>query len=253
MSMLTQQRHEQILKLLNEKGSVTVAELTELLDSSESTIRRDLLALDKLGKLNKVHGGATMTNQQFILTEPNLEDKLSQNLDAKQRIAKYAAAQVLAGDFVYLDAGSSTLLMIPYLEAPGATFVTNGLQHARELVRKGYKTYLLAGELKQTTEAICGLPAAQNLQTYNFSKAFIGTNGINLKRGFSTPDPDEAFVKTAAIDRSFVSYVLADSSKFEKVSTVTFGSLAGSVIITEKEPEGRYDEFTVVKVVPEDF
>lgn len=252
MSMLTQKRHEEILKLLNEKGSVTVTELTEWLDSSESTIRRDLLALDRLGKLNKVHGGATLTNQQFIISEPDMEEKLQLNTEAKQRIAKYAASQIYDSDFVYLDAGSSTLMMIPYLTAKGATFVTSGLQQGRELARAGFKTYLLAGELKRSTEAICGLPAAQNLQTYNFSKAFIGTNGVNLKRGFTTPDSDEAFVKTAAIDRSFVSYVLADSSKFDKVSTITFGSLAGSVIVTDQEQDSRYSEITVVKVISEE-
>lgn len=250
MSMLTQQRHDRILKLLEEKGSVTVGELTELLDSSESTVRRDLLALDKLGKLNKVHGGATLTETQFIAKEEKLEEKLVMNVDSKRAIAKYAAAQVTGSDFVFLDAGSTTLLMISCLEPSSATFVTNGIQHAKELVKRGFKTYMLAGELKETTEAVAGLAAAQNILHYNFSKSFLGTNGVHLKRGFTTPDADEAFVKTAAIDRSFVSYVLADHSKFDRVSTMTFGQLGNSAIITDRQPDSKYGETTVVKVIP---
>ena len=71
-------------------------------------------------------------------------------------------------------------------------------------------------ELKQSTEAIIGLVAAMNLQKYSFTKAFIGTNGISEKQGFTTPDTEEAMLKAVAIERSFVTYVLADSSKFEK-------------------------------------
>ncbi len=109
---------------------------------------------------------------------------------------------------------------------------------------------MLAGELKETTEAVAGLAAAQNILHYNFSKAFLGTNGVHLKRGFTTPDADEAFVKTAAIDRSFISYVLADHSKFDRVSTMTFGQLVNSVIITDRQPDSKYGETTVVKVLP---
>ena len=253
MAMLTQQRHEEILRLLQENGSVSVNELTERLETSESTIRRDLLALDRMGKLHRVHGGATRTERQFLLSEDNIEEKIAKNIDEKRRIAAYAAEQIQPGDFIYLDAGTTTLLVIDYLtiDPSEVTFVTNGIMHGRELSRRGYRVYLLGGELKATTEAIVGIAAAQNLMNYNFSKAFLGTNGISSKFGYSTAYTDEAFLKTAAVDRSFVSYVLADSSKFGKVSTVTFGTLNSSAIITDDLPDQRYLEQTVVKVVGE--
>ena len=252
MAMLTQQRHEEILRRLQENGSVSVSELTELLETSESTIRRDLLALDRMGKLHRVHGGATRTERQFLMSEDNIEEKILRNIDQKKQIAAYAASQIQPGDFVYLDAGTTTLLMIDYLEPGEVTFVTNGIMHARELAKRGFRAYILGGELKTATEAVVGIAAAQNLMSYNFSKAFLGTNGISSKFGYSTPDTDEAFLKTAAIDRSFVSYVVADSSKFGKVSTVSFGTLNSSAIITEKLPDPRYLEQTVIKVVGEE-
>jgi DeoR family fructose operon transcriptional repressor len=185
------------------------------------------------------------------MSEDNIEEKIAKNIEQKKRIARYAAEQIQPGDFVYLDAGTTTLLMIDYLEPGDVTYVTNGIRHAKELARRGFKAYILGGELKTVTEAVVGLAAAQNLMTYNFSKAFLGTNGISTKFGYSTPDTDEAFLKSAAIDRSFVSYVVADSSKFGKVSTVSFGTLNSSAIITEYLPDPRYLEQTVIKVVGE--
>ena len=236
--MLTQERHLQILAQLEEKGTVSVAQLTQLLGASESTVRRDLIALDRLGK----------TRRDFIRREEKLDEKLQLHMDEKEMIAAYAAAQVDDTDFVYLDAGSSTLLMIDHLQ-PGATFVTNGLLHAQRLVAKGMKTYVLGGELKHTTDAIIGLAAAKNLHNYNFSKCFIGTNGIAIRQGFTTPDTDEAYLKAAAMERSFVSYVLADASKFDKVSTVSFAPLDQAAIITDRLPDPEYGERTVVKEV----
>lgn len=84
------------------------------------------------------------------------------------------------------------------------------------MCRKGLNVYVLGGKLKQTTEAIVGLMAARSIHNFNFTKAFLGANGVSLSSGFTTPDTEEAFVKAAAMENSFVSYVLADASKFGK-------------------------------------
>ena len=96
-------------------------------------------------------------------------------------IAAYAAAQVDDTDFVYLDAGSSTLLMIDHLQ-PGATFVTNGLLHAQRLVAKGMKTYVLGGELKHSTDAIIGLAAARICITTIFPSASSAPTALPFVR-----------------------------------------------------------------------
>ena len=138
-AMLTQERHEAILKILSEKGSVSVAELTKTLGVSESTVRRDLILLSNSGNLKKIHGGATLTKKQFISGEDTVSDKSEKNIDEKRRIAKYAASQINSSDFVYLDAGTTTLFMIDYLpEGIKANFVTNGITHAKALSKKGF-------------------------------------------------------------------------------------------------------------------
>lgn len=142
--MLTQDRQSKILSILNEQGSVTVSRLTEILSASESTIRRDLTSLASEGKLNKVHGGATALNQEFV----RFEDKLTKHTDEKIRIAEYAARQIQDDDFVFIDAGTSTLLMTSYLKNSKATFVTNGVDHAKQLAKNGCNTIVLGDLLK---------------------------------------------------------------------------------------------------------
>lgn len=248
--MLNQERREAILKIVNEKGAASVSELTGALGVSESTIRRDLLELSRGGGITKVHGGATLNKRQYIADEDAVSDKRNKNADEKHIIAKYAASQIDDSDFVYLDAGTTTLFMIDYLpETLKAGFVTNGISHAKLLAKKKLKVVILGGQLKDTTEAVIGLAAANNLQNYNFTKAFLGTNGITESQGYSTPDSEEAFVKAAAINRSFVSYVLADSTKFGKVSSVSFATIDRACIITGKKPDGAFEKLTVIKVV----
>lgn len=247
--MLTQDRQSKILSILKEQGSVTVARLTEILSTSESTIRRDLTSLAKEGKLNKVHGGATALYQEFVSFEDNIDEKLKKNTEEKKEIAKYAASQIQDDDFVYVDAGTTTLLMTSFLTNSKATFVTNGIDHAKQLVKNGCTTVVLGGKLKQSTEAIIGIVAATNLQKYSFTKAFLGTNGISEKQGYTTPDTEEAMLKAVVMERSFVSYVLADSSKFNKVSAVSFGTLDTACIITDKCEVEKIKKKTVVKEV----
>ena len=230
--MLTEERFAKILSILESMGSVTVQQLMTELNASESTIRRDLNALDANGQLTKVHGGAILKTMAYSTKDDNVVSRKEKNRDAKNKIAKYAAEQIAPGDFVYLDAGTTTELMIDYLTEKDITFVTNAVSHARKLSMAGYTTYILGGEFKATTEAIVGDEAIESLQKYNFTKGFWGTNGVHQKLGFSTPDVKEAKVKEVAMKHCAKRYVLCDSSKFSQISCVKFGEFAKTCIIT---------------------
>ena len=110
--MLTEERYNIILSVLSANSSVSVTELTELIGASESTIRRDLLTLAKMGKLKKVHGGAVSMEPNILLQEPDVDEKMKLNASAKERIAKYAAEMIRPNDFVFIDAGTTTGKMI---------------------------------------------------------------------------------------------------------------------------------------------
>ena len=236
--MLTEKRQEEILKLLDTRGSLTVQELTEYFQASESTIRRDLTVLDKKGALVKVFGGAVQKEKKLITREEKVSLRMELYREEKLRIGRYAASLIAPDDFVYLDAGTTTGCIIPYLTEHSASFVTNAVSHALQLAEHGFRVILIGGELKSSTEAIVGNEAFVTLQKYHFTKGFFGTNGVNKKCGCTTPDVNEAMVKRTAIERCKESYVLCDSSKFQHISPVTFAPFDGMIFLTDRAPDG---------------
>lgn len=230
--MLTEERLHAILRLVEEKGSVSIQELMDTLAISESTARRDLAVLDEQGQLVKVRGGAMVKQDKYSTREDSVIQKKDKNLNEKQLIARYAASLIEADDFVFLDAGTTTELMIDYLTEKQVTFVTNAVSHARKLSQAGYTTYILGGEYKATTEAVVGDEAVESLAKYNFTKGFWGTNGIHLSVGYSTPDVKEAKVKETAMEHCAKCFVLSDPSKFSRISCVKFADFANACIIT---------------------
>lgn len=254
--MLSKERFNKILNILNVKKAVTVVELVEALNTSESTIRRDLKTLDEMGKLNRVFGGATALelDNELIVEEKDVKSKYQLNKKEKIKIASYGAKLIKDKDFVYIDAGTSTEYMINYITEKGAIFVTNGIEHAKKLSARGFKVFILGGELKSSTEALVGTEAVINLNKFNFTKGFFGTNGISEKAGFTTPDVNESIVKEAAIGKCRNVYILADKSKFGKVFSVTFASLnAGTIITTKLSNSKLKNNLNVVEVEKDDL
>lgn len=244
--MLTEERYKIILEKINANSVVYVNELVESLGISESTIRRDLNYLNNQGKLKKVHGGATLIEKEFNTKDSLFRYREGLNLDEKSKIAKYAAALIEENDFVYIDSGTTTSLMINYLEEKNAVYVTNGIPQAMKLIKNGFKTYIIGGEIKESTEAIVGVEAISSLKKYNFTKGFFGTNGISDYRGFTTPDIKEASVKKEAIKRTRNPYILADKNKFSEISCITFAKINEAVIITTELEETKYCEKTEI-------
>ena len=232
--MFTEERHNIILQELKAKGIVSVTDLTKLLDASESTVRRDLNHLDKEGLLKKIHGGASLIVESTSSHDYTVNLRQSLNLEDKKLIAKYAASLIKEGDVIYIDAGATTELIINYISLENITVVTNGIVHAKKLLEKNINTYILGGKIKGITEAIVGINAVSDLGKYNFAKGFFGTNGITDENGFTTPDIEEGMVKKAAIKKCSEAYVLADVSKCEQVSFMTFADIDECSLITTK-------------------
>ena len=108
------------------------------------------------------------------------------------------------------------------------------------------KTVVLGGEIKGQTGAIVGVEAINFISKYRFDKCFLGTNGISLDTGFTTPEVNEAYLKKKAIELSEESFVLADKRKFNRVSNINFSSFKECKIITSKEAikeNNRYKKY----------
>ena len=247
--MLAELRMEAILAELEKEQAVSVAHLCRVTGASEATIRRDLNELARRGKLNKVHGGALPVREEFRGEELDMDVKRGLHTPEKQRIARYAAGLIRDDDVVYLDAGSTVMHMADHIQSTQATFVTNSVECAQRLPRRGLRAYVLGGVLKPGTLAVIGGEAMEALKRYNFTKAFLGTNVLAIGPGFTTPDPEEAMVKAAAAAHARETWVLADSSKFGTITAASVLPLDGARIVTDRLDDRRYLDYTDIKEV----
>ena len=246
--MLQKERHRKILSQLKMKDAVKVHDLAGELGISESTIRRDINELDHMGKLKKVFGGAVSLGSDINYGETDVASRTLINVEEKEQIARCAAALITDYDFVFLDAGTTTEKMIDYLEKKNVTYVTNGIGHARKLIQRGFEAHVIGGLLRPATEAVVGETAIDAIRRYNFTKCFMGATGIDSERGFTTRDISEGAVKTAAIRQAQKTYVLADHTKFGKVSSVSFAGLEEACIITNRLDDERYSQCALVQI-----
>lgn len=134
------------------------------------------------GKLKKIYGGAASLETGYQTREIRVEERQELYVEEKKQIAKYAASLIEPGDFVYVDAGSSTEYLVEYIEERDASYVTNSMSHALKLAGRGMKVSILGGNVKGTTEAVVGADAMETLRRYHFTRGFWGS-GRNPQEG----------------------------------------------------------------------
>ncbi|WP_439794760.1 DeoR/GlpR family DNA-binding transcription regulator [Streptococcus dysgalactiae] len=214
---------------------VALEDLMQLLDSSESTVRRDLGELEQEGRLHRVHGGAELFHS--LQEELSNQEKSVKNSQIKQALAQKASRFIYDNDVIFIDAGTTTEFLLPFLQGKNVTVVTNSIHHATRLVDLSIKTIIIGGYVKQTTDASIGSVALEQIRQMNFDKAFLGMNGVD-EAYLTTPDMEEAVIKKAVIANAKVSYILVDSSKIGQVSFVKVAAINQVTIITEAASTG---------------
>lgn len=247
--MLKNLRLQMILDLLSEKEYVSLHELMKKTSSSESTIRGDLVHLEKEGKIIRLHGGAkSIQNNKTSLKELNMNEKASLHVDEKNSIAQYAASLIKDNTLVYIDAGTTTSCLCDYIKSSGNIFVTNSMTIAQKLTKRKYKVYVTGGEIKLSTDAFVGSFPVETIKRFTFDIGFFGANAISLSQGYTTPDYEEAMIKKTALNRSIKAYVIADNSKLGFEQGVKFASFNEATLITDKIKNKEYKKENVLEV-----
>jgi DeoR family fructose operon transcriptional repressor len=221
-----EERQQSILLRARSEGRVDVSELALDLDVTPETIRRDLTALERAGVLRRVHGGAIPVERLGF--EPALATRESVMTTEKERIAKAALSEVPPDGAILLDAGSTTGRLAAILPTDRElTVVTNALSIALTLsTSPNISVMIIGGRVRgRTLAAVDSWALGALAQTY-VSVAFIGTNGLSVERGLTTPDPGEAAVKAAMIAAARRTVVLADHTKVGNDHFAKFGALA---------------------------
>ncbi len=222
--MFAEQRQQRILELLQAERYVKVSALQSVLQASEASIRRDLQVLEDAGLLKRTHGGAV--SNQTAAFEPSLAEKEDRFGAEKRAIARVAAGLVEPGETVLLDAGSTTLHIARELKHKRkVTVVTNAVNLACELASGEVDVILTGGTLRPATLSLVGPIAESTLAELHADKLFLATNGLDLKRGLTTPNLFEAQAKRAMIESAREVILVADHSKFGRISFRQFCGL----------------------------
>jgi DeoR/GlpR family transcriptional regulator of sugar metabolism len=214
--MLAGQRQLLILKEVRRRGAVRVSELTELLNVSDMTIRRDLDALSASGLVDKVHGGATVPGR-LSADEPGFEAKSTRQLEEKDAIARAAAELVEPGQAIGLTAGTTTWRLAHHLlDVPHLTVVTNSIQAASILDRNRRPdlTVVLTGGVRTPSDALVGPVAVTTLRSLHVDVLFMGVHGMTADAGFTTPNLLESETDQAFIASAQRVVVIADHTKW---------------------------------------
>ena len=235
--MTLAERHDFIMDLLQQQGSVSVAALAERLKVSEVTIRKDLTMLEEQHMLYRVHGSAILVNR--YINDRSVAEKEKLYADEKHAIGVYAA-RLIGPDDIMVASGTTTLAMAREIgQNDRLTVITSAFSVASELsTRRSVDVIQLGGMVRRSSLSVLGPFAEQMLGSLSCSKLFMGVDGVDLDYGVTTTNHIEASLHKQMIASVQKVIVLADSSKFGRrgFSKICDMSAVDQIITDDKAP-----------------
>ncbi len=216
--MLAIERKNMILRMLQEEKKVIVADLSRKFGVTEETIRRDLEKLESEGLAQKTYGGAILNENPNADLSYTVRQKA--NVDKKKAIAREVAKLIENGDHIMLDASSTAVYIAKELKSKkNLTIITTSIEILLELVDvTGWRILGTGGTMKEGNLSFIGPQSEQMLTNYHVDKAIVSCKGIDMKRGFTDSNEADAHIKKVILDSANTRILVADSTKFERVS-----------------------------------
>lgn len=232
---MKENRRKYMGELIAQRRSMTMQELCDYFEVSMNTIRADVAYLVSTGAVQKVYGGVQAVDQKQA---PLFTSRLMQHTFQKQRIAAKAQQLIEDGDIIFVDAGTTTMHLIDYLDPrKHVTIITANLP----VIQKAYdhenvELIVLPGTINRRTNSISGVCALEFLGRYQFNKAFMGVTNVSEDGRLNTSTYMEYEIKRNALLQSRKSYLLVDSAKFGAMGLMSYGKLDSmDAIITDSE------------------
>lgn len=231
-----QKRKSIILNLVEDLGEVNVKELAEQTGTSEITVRRDLITLAADGLVYRTHGGAMKV--ELTKTPFDFKNKVASNIEAKDHICRLAAQEIVDGDVIFMDCGSTVFRLCQFIKHKEIRVITNSLPVIYELMGSAVKVNLAGGEIDKDRLAVHGKIAEEHITRYRANKAFVGVDGISAENGLSAHSELEAGITLAMAAHADVTYLLCDSSKIGKDKYLQFAPVTlVNVLVTNKRTD----------------
>jgi DeoR family fructose operon transcriptional repressor len=237
----SQQRRQEILAVVLEKGHVTARDLAERMNVSEATVRRDLKSLAEEGRLELVYGGATLRRP----SDYSIRSKAQRNVEAKQTIGRLAASLVEDDELIFLDSGTTCFEMSPFLKRRrNLSVIVNSARLALELDAPGLSAILLGGQYRPDRLDCVGPLATAMLSQLRGYMCFVGADGVDMEFGLSAADIESANLYRQAVHNARQTVLLIDHTKFHTLSLFKIVDWAQvHRIVTDEPPSAQWLEF----------
>ena len=243
MTLSAEQRRAEILKELQLRGRVRVADLSRQFEISEVSIRNDLEILELQGRLNRVHGGAIGTN--MLYGSMNLNERYHTNVDAKKALAEKVADLVDDNDTIMMNAGTTLTYVLGALrKKKNISIVTNSIQNANEINQyPSFNVTLLGGQIDSRYQFTYGHDGIAQLESYHADKCILSLDGINLSYGLSLYYANEASIVRKMMELSGLVIVAADSTKIGKNTFIKIAPINMMNVLVTNRDDTKTEEF----------
>lgn len=233
-------RREKIKSILLEQKTVHVSKLSKLFDVSEETIRRDLSDLEKEGFLDKIHGGAVLSNRVHSYVDNTVLKTIFK--ENKQMIARRVKEIINHGDCIYLDSSTTSLTIAEVIQEENLVVVTNSVDIQHYLsTKKNIELVGIGGNYLNQNRSFVGPNAIKQVERYHFDKVFISPKSIDIKSGLTDIDEDIVLLNQTVLNRGAEKIIVVDHSKFNKVSFVHLEDLQRiDTLITDIKVDNKW-------------
>ena len=246
--MLAVERRQEILELINQKGSVRVNDLAERYEVGKETIRRDLKVLSEEGGISVVYGGAQLQKPSFgtQIQENTIVQKRALNYELKNQIGKRAAELIQPGDIIALNSGSTVECILDHIadKTPLSILTLNVNIAAKAAAIPNVEVYIPGGKIRTKSGMIIGYEAENYLGQFTVTKCFFGVSAISLGRQITHPSVEEVPNNRALLSISEQVYLLADHTKFDKQSLYKMARLEEmNTVVTDQKLDDHYHAY----------
>ena len=230
-----------IMEILEEVQSINLDTLCERLEVSKNTVRRDIALLEQEGRIKKFYGGIRIATSNeptpFTIREQS-------HFEEKKKLAEAAAALVKSGDVIFIDSGTTTMHMVPYLVGKSnVTIVSASLNIMVGAAQYNLSLIGTGGTLYGPSNCFVGSSVLQALSQYNLSHAFMSSSGLSNTGCVTNASPLESEIKKHIMQSSCPKNLLIDNSKFGRSALVTYAHIDQfEKVITDSRPEKMWTD-----------
>lgn len=233
--MMKDERLKKIVQTIEKDNIVSISNISEMLNVTEMTVRRDLTLLEQKGLVTRIHGGAKKKQAQ-LFNELSHNEKKSIRKEEKRFIAKIASQLINEKDIVYIGPGTTNEMIYDYLNVSYAKIITNSISIFNKFKDDSrFELLLIGGRFRTRTDVCVGNFTNDLLTEIRVKSAFVGTNGI-CDDNITTSNEEEGVCQKIILDNAINKYILCDSSKIGNEDFYTFYNLKKTTaIITDSK------------------